>query len=261
MAVFEVAGRSVVVTGGSRGIGKGIAKVFAAAGANVLVVGRDEAAAKACAAELDAGAVGSVSAFAADVATSAGCAAMAAEATARHGGVDVLCANAGIFPEGKLADLPESEIDRVLATNVKGTMLAVQACLPALTASGRGRVVITSSITGPITGFPGWTHYGASKAAQLGFMRTAAIELAPRAITVNAVLPGNIVTEGLVELGPDYEAQMAASIPMRRLGDVEDIGHAALFFASDQARYVTGQSLVIDGGQVLPESMAAMEGL
>jgi 3-oxoacyl-[acyl-carrier protein] reductase len=186
---------------------------------------------------------------------------MAAEATARHGGVDVLCANAGIFPEGKLADLPESEIDRVLATNVKGTMLAVQACLPALTASGRGRVVITSSITGPITGFPGWTHYGASKAAQLGFMRTAAIELAPRAITVNAVLPGNIVTEGLVELGPDYEAQMAASIPMRRLGDVEDIGHAALFFASDQARYVTGQSLVIDGGQVLPESMAAMEGL
>jgi 3-oxoacyl-[acyl-carrier protein] reductase len=261
MAVFDVAGRSVVVTGGSRGIGKGIAAVFAAAGANVLVVGRDEAAAKACAAELDAGVPGSVSAFAADVATSAGCAAMAAEATARHGGVDVLCANAGIFPEGRLADLPESEIDRVLATNVKGTMLAVQACLPALTASGRGRVVITSSITGPITGFPGWTHYGASKAAQLGFMRTAAIELAPRGITVNAVLPGNILTEGLVELGPDYEAQMAASIPMRRLGDVEDIGHAALFFASDQARYVTGQSLVVDGGQVLPESMAAMDGL
>jgi 3-oxoacyl-[acyl-carrier protein] reductase len=261
MAVFDVTGRSVVVTGGSRGIGKGIAGVFAAAGANVLVVGRDADAAAGCAAELDGTAAGTVSAFAGDVATSAGCAAMAAAAQERHGGVDILCANAGIFPEGMLADLPESEIDRVLATNVKGTMLAVQACLPALAASGRGRVVITSSITGPITGFPGWTHYGASKAAQLGFMRTAAIELAPRGITVNAVLPGNIVTEGLAELGAEYEAQMAASIPMRRLGDVEDIGHAALFFASDQARYVTGQTLVVDGGQVLPESMAAMEGL
>jgi 3-oxoacyl-[acyl-carrier protein] reductase len=261
MAAFDVAGRSVVVTGGSRGIGRGIAAVFAAAGANVLVVGRDEAAAKACAADLDAGAAGTVSAVAADVATADGCAALAAAAQERHGGVDVLCANAGIFPEGLLAELPEAEIDRVLATNVKGTMLAVQACLPALTASGRGRVVITSSITGPITGFPGWTHYGASKAAQLGFMRTAAIELAPRAITVNAVLPGNIRTEGLVELGPDYEAQMAASIPLRRLGDVEDIGYAALYLASDQARYVTGQTIVVDGGQVLPESMAAMEGL
>ncbi len=97
------------------------------------------------------------------------------------------------------------QLAEVLDTNVKGTVFAVQSCLPALIASGRGgRVVLTSSITGPITGFPGWSHYGASKAAQLGgFMRTAAIELAPHAITVNAILPGNILTEGLADLGDD----------------------------------------------------------
>jgi len=152
-------------------------------------------------------------------------------------------------------------MDRVFDTNIKGTLLSVQACLPALTASGRGRVILTSSITGPITGYPGWSHYGASKAAQLGFMRTAAIELAPRGITVNAVLPGNIATEGLADLGEEYRAAMEMSIPQRRLGDVEDIGYAALFFATDEAAYVTGQALVIDGGQVLPESLAALEAM
>jgi 3-oxoacyl-[acyl-carrier protein] reductase len=110
-----------------------------------------------------------------------------------------------------------------------------------------------------VTGFPGWSHYGASKAGQLGFMRTAAIEFAPHGITVNAVLPGNIATEGLAGLGADYEQSMAASIPMRRLGTVTDIANAALFFASDEAAYITGQSLVIDGGQILPESLAALD--
>ena len=183
---------------------------------------------------------------------------MVAAAVERNGGLDVLCANAGIFPDSKLATMTEADMDLVLGTNVKGTFFAVQAALEALTASGRGRVVLTSSITGPITGFPGWSHYGASKAAQLGFMRTAAIELAPRKITVNAVLPGNIATEGLADLGPEYRASMEASIPMKRLGEVEDIGYAALFFATDQAAYVTGQALVVDGGQVLPESLEAL---
>ena len=116
-----------------------------------------------------------------------------------------------------------------------------------------------SSITGPITGFPGWTHYGASKAGQLGFLRTAAIELAASNITINAVMPGNIKTEGLDGMGADYLKQMAASIPLKRLGEVEDIAHAALFFATDEAAYITGQTIVIDGGQVLPESLAALE--
>lgn len=255
----SVAGRSVVVTGGTKGIGKGIARVFAKAGADVVVVGRDEATASACSDELTALGGGRVSYVIADVATRAGCDAAAAAAVERHGGLDVLCANAGIFPDAKLADMTEADMDAVFGTNVKGTMFAVQACLEALTASGRGRVILTSSITGPVTGFPGWSHYGASKAAQLGFMRTAAIELAPRGITVNAVLPGNIATEGLADLGEEYRATMEASIPMKRLGEVEDIGYAALFFATDQAAYVTGQSLVVDGGQILPESLEALQ--
>jgi 3-oxoacyl-[acyl-carrier protein] reductase len=254
----SIAGRAVVVTGGTRGIGKGITSVFARNGARVLITGRDYEAANAAADELRAAAHGEVSYVLADVASREDCRRMAAVALERLGGIDVLCANAGIFPEGRLADLAEGDLDQVIGTNLKGTVLAVQACLPALKSSGRGRVIITSSITGPITGFPGWTHYGASKAGQLGFMRTAAIELAPSGITVNAVLPGNILTEGLAELGEDYAKQMAAAIPMRRLGSVDDIGYAALFLATEEAAYITGQTIVIDGGQVLPESPEAM---
>jgi 3-oxoacyl-[acyl-carrier protein] reductase len=146
----------------------------------------------------------------------------------------------------------------VLDTNLKGTVFSVQACLPALERSGRGRIVIISSITGPITGFPGWAHYGASKAGQLGFMRTAAIEMAPFGITVNAVLPGNIITEGPAEPGEENASKMAASIPLRRLGSVDDIGYAALFLATEEANYITGQTIVIDGGQVLPETFEAI---
>jgi 3-oxoacyl-[acyl-carrier protein] reductase len=130
-----------------------------------------------------------------------------------------------------------------------------------MTKKGAGRIIITSSITGPITGYPGWSHYGASKAGQLGFMRTAAIELAPKNITVNAVMPGNIMTEGLEGNGPEYIAAMEASVPLRRLGTPEDIANAALFFASEEAAYITGQSIVVDGGQILPESLAALEAM
>ncbi len=126
-------------------------------------------------------------------------------------------------------------------------------------ADRRGRVIITSSITGPITGYPGWTHYAASKAGQLGFMRTAAIELAPSNITVNAILPGNILTEGFEAMGEDYRRRMAASIPLRRLGSIADVANTALFLGSDEASYITGQGIVVDGGQVLPESLAALE--
>ena len=247
--------RTVVVTGGTKGIGKGIAGVFAGAGANVVVVGRDRERGEAAAADLGAEYV------AADVGRAEDCERMASETVERFGGIDVLCANAGVFPDTKLEDMSEADIDGIFATNVKGTILSVKACMPALERSGHGRVVMTSSITGPITGYPGWSHYGASKAAQLGFLRTVAIELAPKRITVNAVLPGNIATEGLADMGPDYIQGMEAAIPQHRLGSVEDIGNAALFFASDEAGYITGQTLVVDGGQVLPESPAALEGI
>jgi len=257
----SISGYSVIVTGGTKGIGKGIARVFARAGANVLITGRDEVSAKSACAELTALGGGTVTYLIAEVSSKADCDRVAATAIERNGGIDVLCANAGIFPDSKLATMSEADMDLVFGTNVKGTMLSVQACLPALQNSGHGRIVLTSSITGPITGFPGWSHYGASKAAQLGFMRTAAIELAPKGITVNAVLPGNIATEGLADMGLEYRKAMEASVPQGRLGEVDDIGNAALFFATKEAAYVTGQALVIDGGQILPESLAALEAM
>jgi len=244
-------GRSVVVTGGSRGIGRGIARVFAEAGARVLITGRDKTSLDEAVADI--GSVGEVVGFAADVADRDQCDAVARAAVEHHGGIDVLCANAGIFPKADLETMTRSDLDEVLTTNFYGTVFAVQACLPALAESGRGRVVVTSSITGPITGDPGWSHYGASKAAQLGFIRTAAMELAEKKITINAVLPGNVLSEGLEEQGQDYLDRMSASIPLGRLGTAAEIGHAALFFASEEAGYVTGQTLVVDGGQVLPE--------
>ena len=254
----SVAGRSVIVTGGSRGIGRGIARVFATAGAKVVVTGRDQSALDDAVDDLKR-AGGEVSAVVADVSDRAQCERMASLAVERHGGIDVLCANAGIFPSARITEMTSEGLDAVLGTNLKGTVFAVQACLPALVASGRGRIVVTSSITGPITGYPGWSHYGASKAAQLGFLRTAAMELAPEKVTINAVLPGNVMTEGLDDLGQDYLDGMTASIPQRRLGSTADIGHAALFFASDEAAYITGQTLVVDGGQVLPESLQALD--
>lgn len=250
-----IKGRSVIVTGGSKGIGKGIARVFARHGAKVLIAARTLADAEKAAAEIG----GDTSAFSADVGDLASMEAMARTAKERHGGIDVLCANAGVFPDAKLEDMSGEQWDLVLTTNLKGTFNAVKACVPYLKDSDQGRVIITSSITGPITGFPGWTHYGASKAGQLGFMRTACIELSKYNITVNAVMPGNIVTEGLQGLGEDYLATMAASIPLKKLGEVEDIGNAALFLASKEAGYITGQAIVVDGGQTLPESLEALE--
>jgi 3-oxoacyl-[acyl-carrier protein] reductase len=251
-----ITGRTVLVTGGTKGIGKGIARVFAQAGARVAVSGRDPEAGAATVAELEADG-GQAIFVAADVSDAAQIERMVTEAVERLGGLDVLCTNAGIFPKANLAEMTERDFDEIFATNVKGTMLAATAAIPALTRSGHGRIIITSSITGPITGDPGWSHYGATKAAQLGFMRTAAIELAGLGITVNAVLPGNIESEGMDELGDEYTQRMAATIPLKRLGTAADIGNAALFLATDEAAYITGQTIVVDGGQVLPESLEA----
>ena len=166
-------GKSALVTGASKGIGKGIARVFARHGARVLVVARHLDAAEATAKEIrDAG--GRASAFAADVRDLAAMEAVAAAAKERHGGLDILCANAGIFPQAKLEAMTPDQWDEVVDTNLKGTFISGKACIPHLKESSQGRIVITSSITGPVTGYPGWTHYGASKAGQLGFLPTAA---------------------------------------------------------------------------------------
>lgn len=242
----------VLVTGGSQGIGLGIAEGFACAGAAVAISGR-RTEALVMAAERLSGPGRQIVTIAADVADPASCSRMAAEAEECLGGLDVLCANAGIYPERGIDELGLADVADIMATNVGGTIFSVQACRAALKSSRRGRVVVTSSITGPITGYPGLSHYGASKAAQLGFVRSAALELAADRITVNAVLPGSIRTEGLDGLGPEVVAKMLTCIPQRRLGSPADIAAAVQFFASEQTAFITGQTLVVDGGQTLPE--------
>ena len=257
---YAVNGRSVIVTGGTRGIGYGIAEVFADAGADVTIVGRNpDVAAQAATRLASRGA--NVAFVIADISKPSECVRMASEVVAARGGIDVLCANAGMFKRKRLANMTEADYDETFDLNMKGCLFSVQACLPALAATGHGRIVVTSSITGPMTGVSGWTHYGASKAAQLGFIRAAAMELAPQGITVNAILPGTILSDGLLKLGVHLDAAAlgkelaatAASIPLKRIGDPRDIGHAALFFASDEAGYITGQTLVVDGGVTLIE--------
>jgi 3-oxoacyl-[acyl-carrier protein] reductase len=247
--------KSVIVTGGSKGIGRGIAQVFARTGAKVTIAARNEADLKKAAAEMG----DNVRTEVCDVSDWDSVRAMVDSTAKAQGGLDVMCANAGAFPQTKMVDMDPAEWDQVMATNLKSSFLCVKAAIPHFETAGRGRVVLTSSITGPVTGFPGWSHYGASKSGQLGFLKTAAMELARYNTTINAVMPGNIYTEGLQDLGQDYLDTMAASIPLKRLGAVEDIGNAALFFASEEAAYITGQQIVVDGGQILPESLEAID--
>ncbi|MCT2297212.1 3-oxoacyl-ACP reductase FabG [Brachybacterium muris] len=244
--------RTALVTGGTVGIGAGIALQLRDHGAQVAVTGLTE---EECAQARDDG----FTAYVLDVRDRAACDEVIARAADELGGLSVLASNAGVYPQARIEAMTDEDIDLIFDINVKGTIHAVQAAIPALEASGRGRIVVTSSITGNYTGFPAWSHYGATKAAQMGFVRSAAIELARRGITINAVLPGNILTPGLKELGQEYLDQMARSVPAGYLGEPEDIGATVAFLASDGARYITGQGIVVDGGQILPETPEALE--
>jgi 3-oxoacyl-[acyl-carrier protein] reductase len=246
-------GQVAIVTGAAKGIGAGIAAVLRAEGAEVVIADIDGEAASASAAALDATGQHTI-AVATDVTVQSDLDALVAAALERWGRIDVLAANAGIYPKIPLAELEPDSFDQLMAINVRGAVFAAQACIGPMRSNGYGRIVLTSSITGSITGQPGYAHYGASKAAMLGFMRSAALEVADAGITVNAVLPGNIRTPGFGDVGPEHEAGMLAAIPMGILGEPEDVGWAVRFLASHEARYITGQTLVIDGGQVLPES-------
>lgn len=247
-------GKTVVVTGGSKGIGKGIAKVFSEKGANIAIISRDLTQGQETANALKNN-DNNVNAYTADVTSLQSLEKIAQIIFNDFGSIDIVCANAGIFPSATIDDMTEEQWDHVQNINSKGTFFTVKAFMPYVKKAEYGRFILTSSITGPITGYSGWAHYGASKAAQLGFMRTAALELATDHITINAVSPGNILTEGLDGLGEEYLNSMAAAIPFKRLGVVDDIGHAAAFFASKEANFITGQTLVVDGGQILPESI------
>jgi 3-oxoacyl-[acyl-carrier protein] reductase len=251
--VNDLNGQVAIVTGGARGIGLGISQVLRSEGASVVVADIDAAEADRAAASLSESGEHAVG-VQTDVSVLADLERAASVAIERWGRIDVLAANAGIYPHIPLVDVTGDRWDALMAINVRGALFAVQACLPQMVSQGYGRIVLTSSITGSVVGQPGYTVYGSTKAAMLGLMRSAALEVATKGITVNAVLPGNIRTPGFGDLGPEHDARMAASIPAGMLGEPADVGWAVRFLASREARYITGQTLIIDGGQVLPES-------
>jgi 3-oxoacyl-[acyl-carrier protein] reductase len=247
---MSFAGRTVVVTGASRGIGRGIAEHFHDLGASVVLASRTPGALDDVMATLDAERALAVTG---DVGREEDVEALMASAVDRFGGVDVLCHNAGIYPVARIEDITVDGWNEVLRVNLTSTFLTVQAAAPRMRARGGGRIVLTSSITGSRTGYPGLSHYSATKAGMSGFMRTATIELAPHGITMNAIEPGSIRTDGLAGLGADAIKVMEGNIPVGFLGEPRDIAATAAFLASDGARFITGQTIVVDGGQTLPE--------
>lgn len=250
--MFSLDGQTALVTGGAKGIGKGIVRCLRQAGAAVVIADIDAQTGSASAQELGCGFKKM------DVTSQDDCRRVVDEVVQEYGRLDILCSNTGIFPQAMLAEMTEAQWDQMHNINLKGMFFIVQAALQQMRGQKYGRIVITSSITGPVTGYPGWSHYAASKAGQLGFMRSAALEYAKEGITINAVMPGNILTEGLQAQGENYMAQMTRTIPARALGKPEDIGYAACFFASKEAAYITGQTMIVDGGQILPESPEAV---
>jgi 3-oxoacyl-[acyl-carrier protein] reductase len=244
----RLAGRIAVVIGAARGIGAGIAERFAEEGAAVVIGDTEVDAGRATAERLGAHFVET------DVSNPEHTGRIVAETIARHGALDIMVQNAGIFPWTLIEKTEPDEWDRVLATNLKGAYLVARAALPTMKKQGSGRMIFTSSITGPRVTSPGHGHYAASKAGINGFIKSAALEFSPYGITVNGVEPGNILTEGMqAHRSQAFIESMQAAIPLGRLGTPRDVANAFLFLASDEASYITGTTIVVDGGQVLPE--------
>lgn len=244
-------GRIALITGSGQGIGRAIAQVFAARGAKVMLATRS-AASGAETQRLIRQAGGTAVLLTLDLGTRAAAEQAIAATLDAFGGLDLLLHNAGIFPLQKLAELEEQTLDSTLAVNLKSCFWLTQAALPALRRARAPRIVVTSSVTGPRTAIPGLAHYAASKAGVNGFIRAAALELAEYGITVNGVEPGLIATQAMDNLGD--AATLSRGIPLGRLGTPEDIAYAMLFLASPQAGYITGQTLIVDGGALLPEN-------
>lgn len=245
---MRLKGQAALVIGAARGIGAAIAERFHEEGAGIVIADT----------EVDAGRQTAQRLGGHFIETDISDLRHAEEAVAltmdKYGRIDIVVQNAGIYPWTLIEKTEPEEWDRVLAVNLKSAFLCARAALPAMKAQRHGRLLFTSSITGPHVSSPGHGHYAASKAGINGFIRSAALEFAGYGITVNGVEPGNILTEGMkAHRSVEFIRSMEEAIPLGRMGTPRDVANAFLFLASEEASYITGTTIVVDGGQILPE--------
>jgi 3-oxoacyl-[acyl-carrier protein] reductase len=243
---IDLSGRTALVTGSTRGIGRAIAESLAGAGARVAVVGRDASRAIEVASEISSDAAG----FACDVGDVASVTALVERVEKSFGQIDILVNNAGLTRDNILFRLKDDDWDAVLDANLRGAFVAIRAASRGMMKRRWGRIVNIASVVG-IIGNKGQANYAASKAGLIGLTKSVAKELASRNIHINAVAPGFIDTDMTAAMTPEARATLSGQIPLERLGSPSDIAGAVTFLASDLASYITGQVLVVDGGLVM----------
>ncbi len=243
---IDLTGKTAIVTGSTRGIGRATAQALSDSGARVAIVGRDRDKAAAVAGEVGNGAAG----FGCDMADTAQVTALIADVEKEFGGVDILVNNAGLTRDNLVMRLKDEDWDAVLNANLRGAFAAIRAVSRGMMKKRSGRIINMASVVG-ITGNKGQANYAASKAGLIALTKSVAKELGSRNILVNAIAPGFIATEMTDAMTPEARTALTGLIPLERLGEPEDIASMVVFLASDNASYITGQVLVIDGGMVM----------
>jgi 3-oxoacyl-[acyl-carrier protein] reductase len=246
--MLDLTGKTAIVTGASRGIGRGIAMLLASRGAHVIAGARGQNAAETVAEIQQVG--GRAELASVDVTDAASIDALVGGALERHGRIDILVNNAGIARDTLILRMKRGDWDDVLATNLTSAFTAVQAVLKPMIKQRGGRIISISSVVGE-TGNAGQANYAASKAGLIGFSKAVAREVASRNITVNVVTPGLIATDMTKAISDKAQGDWASSIPLGRLGTPSDVAAAVCFLASDEASYITGQVLAVNGGMYM----------
>ena len=244
----DLSGKVAIVTGASRGIGRGIATLLAARGAHVVAAARGDHAEGTVASIHEGG--GKAEAASLDVTDRGAVDGLVATTLERHGRIDILVNNAGIARDQLLLRMKPDDWDQVIATNLTAAFVCAQAVIKPMIRQRAGRIVSISSVVGQ-TGNAGQANYAASKAGLIGFSKALAREVASRSITVNVVAPGLIDTDMTRAITGKAQGDWSAQIPLGRLGDVADVAAAVCFLASDEASYITGQVLAVNGGMYM----------